>query len=397
MRLLHTSDWHLGRGLHGIDLHDAQRHMLSQIVSSVGTHGVDAVLIAGDVFDRAVPPVASVRLWAEALRELSSLVPVVVIPGNHDSAIRLGVGAELFREGVHIVADPGQVGTPVELRDAHGSVLVYPIPFLDPDMTRRTLGADGEVLERSHDAVMSAAMGRVRDDLARRRDAGRDARSVVMAHAFVTTGAEATASGAVERSDSERDLRVGGVDSVPRAVFSGVDYVALGHLHGAQRVQGEHIRYCGSPLRYSFSEVHQTKQLLLIDLDSGGLAGVTSIPLQQPRAMASIEGTLDELLTSDAFEQYTGAWVQVSVTDAARPRELRSRVHERFPEALVVRHVPASGPLVERVTGPGHVPTSPSEVAESFVRYVTGGDISPAELVAFESAYERALAAGRSA
>lgn len=397
MRLLHTSDWHLGRGLHGVDLHDAQQHMLSQIVACVGTHGVDAVLVSGDVFDRAVPPVTSVRLWASALRELSSLIPVIVIPGNHDSAIRLGVGAELFREGVHIVAEPSQVGTPVELRDAHGSVLVYPIPFLDPDMTRHALGTDGDVLDRSHEAVMTAAMDRVRDDLARRRRVDPAARSVVMAHAFVTTGAVTAAPGTVERSDSERDLRVGGVDSVPSEVFSGVDYVALGHLHGAQRVQGERIRYSGSPLRYSFSEIHQSKQLLLVDLDADGLAKVTAVPVVQPRAMASLEGTLGELLTSDSFEAYTQAWAQVTVTDAARPRELVAKVRERFPDALVVRHVPTSGPLVERVTVPGDVPASPSEVAGAFVRYVTGGDINPAELAAFEGAYEQALAAGRSA
>lgn len=401
MRLLHTSDWHLGRGLHGIDLQDAQQHMLSQIVAAVGTHGVDAVLVSGDVFDRAVPPVASVRLWASALRELSSLVPVIVIPGNHDSATRLGVGADLYREGVHIVTEPGQVGTSVELRDAHGPVLVYPIPFLDPDITRHALSTDGGVLDRSHEAVMTAAMDRVRADLVRRRRADPTVRSVVMAHAFVTPGAvpaaPGAAPGAAERSDSERDLRVGGVDSVPSAVFFGVDYVALGHLHGAQRIHGEQIRYSGSPLRYSFSEIGQTKQLLLVDLDSGGLAEVTSIPLEQPRTMASLEGTLDELLTSDALEPHTRAWVQVTVTDPARPSELVSRVRERFPDALVVRHAPTSGPLVERVAGPGDVPTRPSEVAEAFVRYVTGGDISPAELEAFEDAYEQALASERSA
>lgn len=405
MRLLHTSDWHLGRGLHGIDLHDAQQGMLRQVVAAVGAHDVDALLVSGDVFDRAVPPVTSVRLWATALRELSSLVPVIVIPGNHDSATRLGVGADLYREGVHIVTEPSSVGTPVELRDAHGSVLVYPIPFLDPDMTRHALGTGGEALDRSHEAVMSAAMNRVRGDLARRRSVDPATRSVVMAHAFVTAGAETAtetategvAQGVAERSDSERDLRVGGVDSVPSAVFSGVDYVALGHLHGAQRVLADNVRYSGSPLRYSFSEIHQRKQLLLVDLDADGLAEVTSVPVDQPRAMAIIEGTLDEVLTSDAFEQHTGAWVQVSVTDAARPRELLARVRERFPDALVIRHVPTSGPLVERVAAPGDVPTSPSEVAEAFVRYVTGGDISPAELEAFEGAYEQALVAGRSA
>ncbi len=117
MRLLHTSDWHLGRGLHGVDLHEAQQNVVSQVIDSVNLLEVDAVIISGDIFDRAVPPVTAVRLWSQALKELSTLVPVVVIPGNHDSATRLGAGSDLFRDGVHVVTELGAVGTPVELRD----------------------------------------------------------------------------------------------------------------------------------------------------------------------------------------------------------------------------------------------------------------------------------------
>lgn len=396
MRLLHTSDWHLGRGLHGVDLHDAQHDVVDQVVEVVRAHGVDAVLIAGDVFDRAVPPVASVRLWSYALRELSALVPVIVTPGNHDSAARLGVGSDLYRAGVHIVTQPEQVGIPIELQDADGPVLVYPLPFLDPDIAGVALSDQTERLERSHDAVMTAAMTRVRTDLARRRRSDASTRAVVMAHAFVIAAGSAAAQPS-ERSESERDIRVGGVDSVPSAVFDGVDYVALGHLHGAQRVGGEGVRYCGSPLRYSFSEVHQRKQLLLVDLGPDGLRAVESVPLRQPRGMAALSGTLDELLTSASYDANTDDWVQVSVTDAARPAGMRDAVRGRFPEALVVRHVPASGPLVEQVAGSPQLPTQPSEVAEAFVSYVTGGDIAPAELAAFDAAYEHALAAGRSA
>ncbi len=392
MRLLHTSDWHLGRGLHGVDLHEAQKNVVSQVIDSVGRHAVDAVLIAGDVYDRAVPPVASVRLWSHALNELSTLVPVIVIPGNHDSATRLGVGSDLFRDGVHVVTELSAVGTPIELHDDHGPVLVYPIPFLDPDIARHALSDDGEPLDRSHDAVMTAAMNRVRGDLAVRRASEPATRAVVMAHSFVVpAGALST-----ERSDSERDIRVGGVDSVPSAVFDGIDYVALGHLHGAQRIDGERVRYAGSPIRYSFSEVNQQKQLLVVELGANGLQSVESVPVEQPRSMATISGTLDQLLTSDEFEASTEAWVQLTVTDAARPAGLVARVRDRFPEALVIRHVPASGPLLERVSGSSQVPVRPTEVAEAFVRYVTGGDITEAELAAFESAYEQALSEGRS-
>lgn len=391
--MLHTSDWHLGRGLHGVDLHEAQQKVVSQVVQTVTSHAVDAVLISGDIYDRAVPPVTSVRLWSHALKELSTLVPVIVIPGNHDSATRLGVGSDLYRDGVHVVTELSAVGTPIQLHDANGPVLVYPIPFLDPDVARHALSDDSEPLERSHEAVMTAAMNRVRGHLASFRAAEPATRAVVMAHAFVLSGSSQT----VERSESERDIRVGGVDSVSSDVFSGVDYVALGHLHGAQHVGREGIRYSGSPMRFSFSEVNQTKQLLVIELGADGLVDVESVAVVQPRSMATISGTLDEVLTSDGFVGMTDAWVQVSVTDAARPAELVAKVRARFPEALVIRHVPADGPLVERAACSSPVPVQPTEVAEAFVRYVTGDEISSAELAAFTSAYERALGEGRSA
>jgi len=276
-------------------------------------------------------------------------------------------------------------------------VLVYPIPFLDPDVARHALSDGGEPLERSHEAVMTAAMNRVRGDLAARRAAEPASRAVVMAHAFVVSAEVRGTEGDSERSDSERDIRVGGVDSVPSEVFSGFDYVALGHLHGAQRVGRENVRYSGSPMRYSFSEVNQQKQLLVVDLGPDGFGGAESVVVQQPRDMASIGGTLDELLTSDEFTSVTHAWVQVSVTDAARPSEMVAKVRDRFSEALVIRHVPARGPLVDQEDRSSQVPAQPTEVAEAFVRYVTGGDISSAELVAFTSAYEWALAEGRSA
>ena len=179
MRLLHTSDWHLGRGLHGVDLHEAQESVLAQIAAAVTDEQVDAVLISGDVFDRAVPPVASVRLWSQTLGQLAELAPVIVIPGNHDSATRLGVGADLYRDGVHIASELSQVGTPILLTDDDGPVAVYPIPFLDPDMSRRTLSDDDESLPRSHEAVLGAAMQRVRRDLDERRVSQPSTRAVV--------------------------------------------------------------------------------------------------------------------------------------------------------------------------------------------------------------------------
>ena len=397
MRLLHTSDWHLGRSLHGEDLHEAQRAFLDQILAVVDELSVDAVLVAGDVYDRAVPPVPSVRLLASTLAELTARVPVILISGNHDSPDRLGFGAELYRDGLHVHTDASGVGQPVVLADAHGPVLVYPIPFLDPDLARHGL-SDGDSavpLERSHEAVLTAAMDRIRSDLARRKAAeGRRARSVVVSHAFVVGGA-----GAAERSDSERDIRVGGVDSTPAAVFAGVDYVALGHLHGAQQPPSPDgttaLRYSGSPIRYSFSEVDQAKSLTLVDLGPDGVEEVTSIAVEQPRGMSVLTGELASLLGAETFASAEDHWVQVNVTDPARPTEMVRRVNERFPHALVVRHVPASGPLLERVSEAPNAAADPLEVAESFVRFVTGADATPAELDAFRDAYEQVLQSGR--
>jgi exonuclease SbcD len=394
MRLLHTSDWHLGRMLHGVDLRDAQRAALDQLVDLVDERDVDAVVVAGDVYDRAVPPVDSVRLLAETLTRLVDRVPVILLSGNHDSADRLGFGAQLFRDGLHVRTSVMTVGEPVELADEHGPVLVYPLPFLDPDLTRTVLSDGDGPLPRSHEAVLGAAMRRVRADLARRGRGGSGTpRSVVSAHAFVVGGGDA------ERSESERDIRVGGVEGVPAAVFAGVDYVALGHLHGAQEPTSPdgrtRLRYAGSLLRYSFSEAAHTKSVTLVELGPDGVSSVSAAPIEQPRGMSTLSGELDELLSSPKYDDAEQDWVQVSVTDPARPAEMVSRIRARFEHALVVRHVPASGPLVARATTAPNAAADPVEVAESFVRFVTGGDASSAELDAFRESVEQVQRAER--
>jgi DNA repair protein SbcD/Mre11 len=238
MRILHTSDWHLGRAFHRVNMLGAQSEFIGHLVATVREHAVDAVVVAGDVYDRAVPPLAAVELFDDALHRLAGLgVPTLMISGNHDSARRLGVGAGLIdRAGIHLRTEPSACGTPVVLADAFGDVAFYGLPYLEPALVK-----DEFAVERAgHEAVLAAAMDRVRADLAGRPPG---TRSVVLAHAFVTGG---------EPSDSERDITVGGVAAVPAGVFDGVDYVALGHLHGCQTLTGR-VRYSGSPLAYSFS------------------------------------------------------------------------------------------------------------------------------------------------
>lgn len=324
MRLLHTADWHLGRAFHGEDLLSAQAAFVDFVVGAARDGGVDGILIAGDLYDRALPPVDAVRLASDALARLSEVAPVIAISGNHDSAARLGFGAALLaRAGVHVWTDPAQVGAPVALGDG----LVYPIPYLEPDLVREPLGVE----ERSHAAALGAAMARVRADVAARGAVAASGPIVAMAHAFVAGGAP---------SESERDLAVGGASSVPASVFDGVDYVALGHLHGPQTVGGGLGRYAGSPLAFSFSEASQAKSVALVELTAGALPLVELLPSPVPRPLAALRGTLDELLADPRLAAREDAWVQATLTDPVRPSDAMERLRRRFPHAVALAFDP---------------------------------------------------------
>jgi len=376
MRLLHTSDWHLGRTLHGIDLLEHQAAFVDHLVDVVRGEDVDALLVAGDVYDRAIPPAEAVDLLADGLARLAELTTVVLTSGNHDSPARLGFGAALMRERVRLRTRVSSVGEPVLV----GDTLVYGLPYLEPDFARVQLSDEDAPLPRSHTAVLSAAMGRVRADRASRPQP----RAVVMAHAFVTGGAA---------SDSERDIRVGGVDHVPADVFAGVDYVALGHLHGPQQV-APGIRYSGSPLAYSFSEKDHHKSSVLVDLGADEPA-VELVPAPVPRRLSDVTGTSEEVLGA-RFEAQVGDWVRVTVTDEHRPADLQARVRSRFPHALQVLHEPAGDAAASRAVAVGAA-SDPLEVAGEFVRHVTGAAPTPDEAAVLRRAYEAVTAGTRSA
>ena len=382
MRFLHTSDWHLGRTLHGVDLLDHQAAYLDHLVDLARSEGVDAVVVAGDVYDRAIPPVDAVTLLSGTLARLAEVTTVVVTSGNHDSATRLGFGAELMQERVRLRTRVATLDAPVVL----GDTLVFGLPYLDPDSVRAELaGPDAAPLARSHEAVTAAAMARVRAAVERTPGARRP-RTVVAAHAFVTGG---------EASESERDIRVGGVDQVPAGVFAGTDYVALGHLHGPQVVAGTAgtvLRYSGSPLAYSFGERHQHKSTALVDL-SGDAAHVELHDAPVPRRLADVSGTLDELLAGTGHAQ---DWVRVTVTDPARPQDLFRRVRDRYPHALVIQHRP---PVASAGARTAEITTAhdPLVVAGQFVEHVTGAAATAEEVAVLRRAYEQVAAAERSA
>jgi DNA repair protein SbcD/Mre11 len=367
MRLLHTSDWHLGRSFHREDMLGAQARFVDHLVETVRAERVDAVLVSGDLYDRALPPVDAVALCDEALRRLvAERVQVVVISGNHDSAQRLGFGSGLMdAAGVHVRSDPEGVGRPVLLGDG---TAVYGIPYLEPEVVR----GRWELSERGHTAALTEAMRRVRADLATR-----EGRSVVLAHAFVTGG---------EASDSERDISVGGVASVPMSVFDGVDYVALGHLHG-QQTMSETVRYSGSPLAYSFSEEHHVKGAWLVDLGDTARAEFVEAPV--PRRASRVRGRLGDLLTGERWAAYEDRWLHVTLTDADRPAGAMERLRRRFPHTLALVFEPEGGPATDDRGWAERVhDRSDLDIAGDFVREVRGAPADAAERALLHEAFE---------
>ena len=382
MKILHTSDWHLGRTLHKVDLHEHQAAFLDWLVDLVEAEGVDVVVIPGDVYDRAVPAVSSVTLLDQALARLADTgATVVLTSGNHDSPERLGFGRSLMRAGIHLLTDLPGIEHPVSVEDEHGEVLFFGLPYLEPDRARTELAREGEEpLPRSHEAVTRAALDRVRERAAARPGA----RTVVLAHTFVTGG---------EASDSERDLSVGGVDSVPAGVLGGIDYLALGHLHGCQdltRSVGAPAWYSGSPLAFSFSERSHRKSVLLVELGAPGADGeraevaVRRIEAPVPRRLTELRGTLEEILARR--DEHAGDWLKAVVTDPARPAHLQERLREAYPHLLLTEYAPegraasAGTPVVRREQ-------NPLEVMDEFLAHVTGGDPTEAEHDVLERAY----------
>ncbi|MDX6299096.1 MAG: repair protein SbcD/Mre11 [Nocardioidaceae bacterium] len=359
VRILHTSDWHLGRSFHGVGMLGAQAAYVDHLLDVVTSEHVDLVLVSGDVYDRALPPVDAVELADETFARLAaSRAAVVVSSGNHDSPARLGFNARLAdAAGVHLRTRWQDVGTPVLLEDEHGTVAVHAIPYLEPDAVR----AAWALSERSHEAALTAAMARVDADLAGRGGT----RSVVLAHAFVAGSPDAAGR---MSSDSERDISVGGIQIAPTRLFTGVDYAALGHLHGAAALT-ETVRYSGSPLAYSFSEAGQTKGSWLVDLGPEGVADATFLPAPAPRRLATVRGRIEDLLTETRHAELEDAWLQVTLTDRHRPAHAMDRLRARFPHTLVLGFEPEGGtrghgPVMPRVDGRSDLDIALGFVAE---------------------------------
>jgi len=360
MRILHTSDWHIGRTFHGHPTLGALRGVLESLTAQVREHEVDLVIVAGDVFDSATPAAACYTLLSDTLGALADTgATVVVTSGNHDSAARLGFQAGLLRTGIHVLTDPDAVGRPLTLTDEYGPVHVYGIPFLEPALLRHR--GDGWAGARSQAAVLGHAMDLIRADLE-----ARGGRSIAIAHCF--------AAGVAPTPHLERDIQQGGLDIVPLEAFDGVDYMALGHIHGRQRLS-ESVRYAGAPLHYSFGEGDKPRGSWLVDLDADGLANVTWLGLPVPRALVTLRAPLEELLTDAAFAVHEDAWVCAEYTDDLPEADPLRRLQARFPHCAKVVHAPANTLDGERVSYVSRVRAAKSDrdLVEAFLVHVRDG------------------------
>lgn len=323
MKILHTADWHLGKLIHGIYMTDDQRYYLRQVVDYLTENPVDVILIAGDLFDRAIPPIEAIELYDSFIKKvvLELKIPIIAIGGNHDSPARLNFGRQLMQhQGYHIISEFDPQQTPIILSDQFGPVHFHPIPYIDPATIRHTY--QDETI-RSFDDAYRAVMAHLQPQLTP------SARHVAIAHAFVIHSSSPKPS----TSDSERPLTIGGSEYVSADHFTPFHYTALGHLHQGQRVGSETIRYSGSLLKYSLSEQHHQKGMLLIELDGSGVSNIEPLYFTPRRDLRAIRGVLNELLQLPPSEDYIFATL-LDNTPILQPME---QIRSVFPNAMHVR------------------------------------------------------------
>ena len=332
MRFLHTADWHLGRIFYGQYLTDDQAHVLeNQFFSILKDEKIDGILLAGDVFDRAVPPIEAIELWDSIITRLAMdyKVPLFVVSGNHDGAERLEVGRSMLsRSGIHIWGSPHHALQPFEFEGADGKVAICPMPFSEPRRIGDALGLGAIVskpvdIDMSEDSLFSyvetdeqepASLNLHNYDQTYqawsnhlRNQVPKGMRSIAISHAFVMGG---------DVGGSERTLSIGGSEQVSPQVFKDFQYTALGHLHGPQRMGADYIRYSGSPLKYSFDEHTQKKSFTIVDMNTKGQVDISTIPVEAKRDVVILEGYFEDLLNNKELQaKHKDDYVQARLLD----------------------------------------------------------------------------------
>jgi len=373
MRVLHTADWHLGRIFHGVHLTEDQAYVLDKLIEIVQDARPDVVIVAGDVYDRAVPPQDAVSLLDDVLSRLVAKVgvPVVLIAGNHDSPERLSFGARLLaNSNLHVFGPLLPECRPVVIEDHSGPVNIYAIPFAEPSVVREKIGGDDI---RDQDSALRQILQHIRA----KQPANR--RSILVAHAAVVGG---------KTSDSERPLSIGGSETVDPAIFEGFDYVALGHLHQPQSSGEDRIQYSGSILKYSFSEVSHQKSVTIVEMDVNGKCNIERIALRPRRDVRRLEGTLEEILEKARSDGNQDDYIMVTLLDRQPVLNAIGRLREVYPNTLHIDR-PLFAPSTVHVRAPAdHLRLSEVEMFSSFFSQVTGDEMTEPEAEVFANIVE---------
>jgi exonuclease SbcD len=364
MKLFHTADWHLGKLVQGVYMTEDQQYVLEQFIKDIERERPDAIVISGDLYDRAVPPTEAVQLLDDVLETivLKLKTPVLAIAGNHDSPSRLNFGSSIMKaSGFHIAGELTYPFVPVILRDGHGEVYFHLIPYAEPGKLRYLL-RDDDI--KTHNDAMSKITETIKATM------DPNARHVFVGHAFVTPGGEVQDN----TSDSERPLSIGGAEHVSAKHFDGFIYTALGHLHQAHHVGNETVRYAGSPLKYSISEEHHNKGYFIVELDQHGNATIEKRELTPRRDMRTVEGLMADIERDSINEDY----VFVRLLDEAPVLSPMERVRSVYPNAMhVERKMAIAGLTGESLAVEGRAKMDDLSLFKAFYKEVKGTELSP--------------------
>jgi exonuclease SbcD len=365
MKILHTSDWHLGRQFHGQSLHEAHAECLAQIVQAVKDHQPDVLIIAGDIYDRAAPPASAVRQFNGFMEQVYSETDtaIVLIAGNHDSGDRVAANSAMVDRRRVLIRGPLQANEPpLIVHDAYGPVAISALPFGNEYAAREcfddvSLASPADVLS----AQVAAAKVHIPDH----------ARWVIVAHGFVTSAAA---------SDSERPLLVGGVETVPKEVFAVADYVALGHLHRPQALDNGRIRYSGAPMAFGFDEAGDVKSMALIDLGAAGEIQTTLIPFKPRHQVRVIEGEFAEILAEGRVNP-SQDYIKVILTDDAALIDPMGQLRQVYPNAMALEYRrDLAGGQVQAIAAKAKKLDNPEIVVRDFLTFVRDEDPTDADM-----------------
>jgi len=382
MRFIHTADWHLGRLFHGVHLTEDQAHVLDQFVAFAKDEKPDAILISGDIYDRAVPPPDAVQLLDDVLSRLVAglKIPTFLIAGNHDSPDRLSFASRILgQHGLHVAGRLASAHTPFLFHDAHGPIRIVSLPYAEPAMVRSELKQEDI---HDHQAATSAMLNALRSV-----PQALKSRSILLAHAFVDGGTA---------TDSERPLSLGGSGTVSPGCFDGFDYVALGHLHQPQFVGRESIRYSGSLLKYSFSESEKAKSIYIVEMDAHGACAVKTVALSPRRDVRCVTAPFAELLKGPLKNQSSDDYLMVTLTDQSAIWNALPRLRDVYSNLLCVekwRDPAAVSPVLKF----GYAQRNTLDLFGDFFAQVQQRPLSEIENSEFSKTLDALNAAGREA